>query len=427
MKVVIKKIKLSFIMLAALLISLTGSLIAAEVAIATGQVGRDVEVMRELLGKWEKRTGHTARVVTLPASSTDQFGQYKIWLGNKNSDIDVYQMDVIWAPQLNQHFIDLAKAMSTDAKKHFPAVIKSQTIGKKLVAMPFFTDAPMLYYRKDLLAKYNERPPQTWEELQRIAKKIQAAERAAGQRKLWGFVFQGNSYEGLTCDALEWINSYGGGEIVDARGRITVNNAKAAKALDFIATFVNNISPPGVLTYQEEEARGVWQTGNAVFMRNWPYAYSLGNSAGSAVKDKFDVVTLPRGTGAGAKSAATLGGWNGGVSTYSKNKAAAIELVRYLSGEEAQRYNAIMTSKLPTIPSLYSDPEILRVAPFFATMQDVLAASVGRPSGPTQKKYNEVSKEFWTAAHSVLSGDKPAKTALAELERKLKRVRGRGW
>ncbi|BBM88956.1 putative ABC transporter-binding protein [Spirochaetota bacterium] len=409
------------------LMGLSGSLFSATVSISTGSVGKDVEALRTYLDMWEKDTGNTARIVTLPASTTDQFGQYKIWLGNKNSDIDVYLLDVIWAPQINQHFIDLSRAFSKEAKEHFPAIIASQTIGKKLVAIPFFTDAPMLYYRKDLLSKYNTKPPKNWEELKSIAKIIQNGERAAGNEKMWGFVFQGNAYEGLTCDALEWINSYGGGSIVDARGQITVNNPSAVKAIDFMATFVGDISPPGVLTYQEEEARGVWQLGNAVFMRNWPYAYSLGNSSDSAVRKKFDVVTLPRGTTPNSKSAATLGGWNLGISEYSKNKEAAISLVKFLAGKKIQKLNAVNLSKLPTLPALYEDKEVLKAAPFFATMKDVLAEAVGRPSGPTQKKYNEVSKEFWTAVHAVLAGDKNAKTSLAELERKLKRVRGRKW
>ncbi len=421
----IKKIILKTLMFFAF--SSLVSLVAAEISIAIGNVGRDSELLREYLDIWEDETGNTAKIVTLPASTTDQFGQYKIWLGAKNSDIDVYSLDVIWAPQIHQHFTDLSKVARAEAKEHFPAIIKSQTVGKKLVALPFFTDAPMLYYRTDLLEKYGEKPPTTWKELYRIAKKIMDAERKAGNSKMEGFVFQANAYEGLTCDALEWVNSYGGGQIVENNGKISINNLNAIKALDYISTFVGTISPRGVLTYGEEESRGVWQLGNAVFMRNWPYAYSLGNSADSPIRGKFNVVTLPKGEGRGSKSAATLGGWNVGVSAYSKNKNAAISLVKFLASKRVQKLNAIKGSKLPTIPALYKDRDVLKVAPFFSTMQDVLKEAVGRPSAGTQNKYNEVSKEFWTAVHAVLSGRKTAKTSLSDLEKKLKRVRGRKW
>lgn len=414
-------------MKALLLLCLSSSLFAVEISIAMGSVGRDTEILREKLDIWEKETGNTAKIVTLPASTTDQFGQYKIWLGAKNSDIDVYSLDVIWAPQIDRHFLDLSKVAKKEAKQHFPSIIKSQTVKGKLVSLPYFTDAPMLYYRKDLLDKYGEKPPKTWAELKKIAKKIQDAERKAGNSKMWGFVFQGNSYEGLTCDALEWINSYGGGQIVEGNGKISVNNKRAIAALDLIKTFVNEISPPGVLSYQEEEARGVWQLGNAVFMRNWPYAYSLGNADDSPIKGKFDVVPLPKGEGRGSKSAATLGGWNLGVSAYTKNQDAAVNVVKFLTSERMQKYNALVGSKLPTHPGLYKDKEVLAKAPFFGTMVNVLNNSVGRPSAGTKSKYNEVSKEFWTAVHAVLSGNKSAADSLKDLESKLKRVRGRSW
>ncbi|MDA8086786.1 MAG: hypothetical protein M0Z75_08820, partial [Nitrospiraceae bacterium] len=119
--------------------------------------------------------------------------------------------------------------------------------------------------------------PTTWSELEATAKEIMDAERAAGNSEMWGFVFQGNAYEGLTCEALEWVMSNGGGQIVEPDGTISNNNEEAAAAIDRAAGWVGGGAPEGVLAYQEEESRGVWQLGNAVFMRNWPYAYGLGN------------------------------------------------------------------------------------------------------------------------------------------------------
>ena len=126
--------------------------------------------------------------------------------------------------------------------------------------------------------------PKTWEELTATAQKVMDGERAEGSKDIWGYVWQGAAYEGLTCNALEWIKSNGGGQIIEPDGTISVNNENSVKALEMAKAWVGTISPPGVLAYTEEESRGVWQTGNAVFMRNWPYAYALGNGADSPIK-----------------------------------------------------------------------------------------------------------------------------------------------
>lgn len=388
---------------------------AAEITYVSGAVGNAVEDFKKIVAPWEAKTGHTVTLVPMPASTTDQFGQYRLWLAAGNGDIDLYQTDVIWAPQLADHFVDLSDKAGELMKSHFPSIVESQTVDGKLVALPLFTDAPALYYRKDLLEKHGASVPKTWEELTATAKAVQDAERAAGNNDIWGFVWQGNAYEGLTCDALEWVKSSGGGQIVEPDGTISINNEKAAAALELAATWPGSISPEGVLAYQEEEARGVWQTGNAVFMRNWPYAYGLGNSDDSAVKGLFGVTTLPTGQGHDT-SAATLGGWNVAVSKYSDNQEAAIDLAMYLAGHEAQKTRSIIASNLPTIVSLYEDADIAREQPIIPQWKDVFLQAVPRPSAPTREKYNEVSTLFFSAVHSVISGNAKAADALAELE-----------
>jgi len=365
-------------------------------------------------------------IVAMPSSTTDQFGQYKLWLAAGSSDVDVYQTDVIWAPQLADQFVDLTAAAKDVAKDFFPSIIESQTANGKLVAIPFFTDAPALYYRKDLLEKYKLSVPKTWEEMAKDAKVIQDGERAAGNKDFWGYVFQGNAYEGLTCDALEWVKSYGGGQIVEPDGTISINNEKAAAAITEAASWVNTISPPGVLSYGEEESRGVWQLGNAAFMRNWPYAYSLGNAADSPIKGKFDVSTLPVGA-EGDSPASTLGGWNLAVSKYSKNQDAAIKLVLYLSSAEVQKKRAIDLSALPTRIAIYDDADVAKAQPIIPNWKSVFQNAVPRPSAPTKTKYNEVSNLFWSAVHDTLSGNGSAKDNLEALEAKLTDLKGAGW
>ncbi len=359
----------------------------------------------------------------MPSSSTDQFSQYKLWLSAKNKNIDVYRLDVIWAPQIAKHLVDLTADTKDIVKNFFPAIIESQTVNGRLVALPMFADAPALYYRKDLLKKYNAKVPKTWEELTSTVKMILAKE---NNPKLQGFVFQGSSYEGLTCNALEWIKSYGGGQIVEPDGRISINNKNAIAALNLAKTWAGTISPKGVLAYKEEESRGVWQTGNAIFMRNWPYAYSLGNAKDSAVKGKFAVTTLPSGTTLDA-SAATLGGWNLGVSKYSQNKKASIELVKFLTSKEVQKRRAIKNNKLPTIISLYNDADIKEKSPMISNWYSVFKNAVPRPSAPVKRSYNEVSKEFYSSVHAILSGNITASAGLEKLERKLKRIKKGEW
>ena len=411
---------------AALISALGTPLMAEEIFYVSGSVGKAVENFKTLVKPWEEATGNTVTLVPMPASTSDQFGQYRLWLAAGATDIDVYQTDVIWAPQLADHFVDLSDIAKDLAPTHFPSIIESQTVDGKLVALPIFTDAPALYYRKDLLEKYGVAVPKTWDELTAAATKIQEGERAAGKADFWGYVWQGNAYEGLTCDALEWVKSHGGGQIVEADGTISINNEKAVKALETAAAWVGTISPGGVLAYGEEESRGVWQTGNAAFMRNWPYAYTLGNGDDSAVKGLFDVTTLPVGA-EGDTSAATLGGWNAAVSKYSKHQDVAISLVMYLAGPEAQKARAISESALPTIVALYDDADIGAAQPIIPQWKNVFLNAVPRPSAPTLGKYNEVSSKFWSAVHETLSGNGSAADNLAGLEADLTDLKGDAW
>ncbi len=411
---------------AAALIGATVPSYAAEISISASSTGKNLELFRKQLDVFEKATGNKVKIVTMPSSSTEQFSQYRLWLAAGNTDVDVYQTDVIWAPQLADQFVDLKDATKDVIGDFFPAIVASQTVNGRLVALPLYTDAPALFYRKDLLEKYGKQPPKTWDEMEATAKEIQEKERAAGQKDLWGYVFQGNAYEGLTCDALEWVKSSGGGQIIETDGTISINNEKAAAALNRAKGWVGTISPSGVLAYQEEESRGVWQTGNAVFMRNWPYAYALGNGADSPVKGKFDVTTLPV-AAEGDKPSSTLGGWNLAVSKYSKNPDAAIELVKFLTSKDSQKQRAIELSNLPTLSALYDDKDIAAAQPFMPNWKPIFENAVPRPSAVAKVKYNEVSAKFWTAVHNTLSGNGTAEENLELLEADLTTLQGSGW
>ena len=327
---------------------------------------------------------------------------------------------------LASHLIDLNAYLPPGLKEQqFPAVIENDTVNGKLVAMPWFIDAGLLYYRKDLLDRYGARVPEQWSDLEATAKRVRDAERKAGNTRLWGFVFQARAYEGLTVNALEWIASNGGGTIIDADGKVTVNNPKAIAAIDQAASWIATIAPEGVLTYTEEESRGVFQTGDAVFMRNWPYAWALANAPDSPVKGKIGIAPLPRG-GADDKHVAVLGGQELAVSKYSAHPKVAADLVLYLTSAVEQKRRAVEGSFNPTIKSLYKDPDILKANPYMGPLAEVFANTLARPSRIAGNKYNRVSAEFYNAVHATLAGNGNAATNLAALEKQLNKLRHNG-
>ena len=401
---------------------------SATISISCGAVGLELEICQEGAEAWAEATGNQVNVVSTPNSATERLAVYQQILAANSADIDVFQVDVIWPGILGNHFIDLAEHIDQEAiDQHFETIVQNNTLDDRLVAMPWFTDAGLLYYRADLLEKYGKQPPTTWQELTDTAREIQEGERDGGNDRMLGFVFQAKAYEGLTCDALEWIDSFGGGQIVAEDGTITINNERAAAALELAASWIGDIAPEGVLNYAEEESRGVFQSGNAVFMRNWPYAWALGNAPDSPIAGKIGVTQLPKG-GEDGKHTGVLGGWQLAVSKYSQNTELAVDLVRHLTSPEEQKRRAIKGSYNPTIASLYEDPEILEASPFFGGLYDTFTNAVARPSQVTGDKYNPVSSEFFNAVHAVLSGKMDAASSLGALERSLDRLsRGGRW
>ena len=400
---------------------------SVEIAISCGSLGQEYDVCKEGAEAWASKTGNKVKVVTSPTSSSEKLAVAQQLLGAGAADIDVFSVDVVWPGILGSFFLDLKQYSKGAENEHFPALVANGTLDGKLIAMPWYVDAGLLYYRKDLLDKYKEQVPTTWTELTTTAKKVQDAEQKAGNKAMQGFVFQGKAYEGLTCDALEWVASFGGGTIVEPDGKISIDNPKAVIALELAASWPGTIAPVGVLNFEEEEARTAFQSGNAVFMRNWPYAWATSQEATSPVKDKVGVAALPKGDGEGARPAATLGGWDLSVSKFSAHPAQAADLVLYLTSAAEQKRRAIKAGFHPTYPSLYSDKDILAANPFFASLADVFKGAVPRPSTVTGGKYNQVSAAFWNAAHAVLAKQKPAKAALTELAAGLDRIKGPKW
>lgn len=390
---------------------------ATAVKLMIGPVTRDYD--QAAVDLCAETTGIPIEIVNGPDSATDRLALYLQFFTAQASDIDVMQIDVIWPGILAEHLVDLTPYVE-NPDQYFPRIMENNTVDGALVGIPWFTDAGVLYARTDLLEKYGyTAPPTTWAELDEMATTIQEGERAENP-DFWGFVWQGAAYEGLTCNALEWQYSNGGGTIVEPDGTISINNPQSAAAFDQAATWVDRISPPGVVSYKEEDARGVWQAGNAAFMRNWPYAYSLGNAEDSVIKDKFAVVPLPKGDGDGAQNADTLGGWQMAVSKYSANVENAAKVAACMSGREAQKIRSTLGSNLPTIGDLYEDPDVLAANAFFGEMYDVFnGGAVARPSTVTSDQYNEVSTIYFTEVSKVLTGEQTGQEAVESIESQL--------
>ncbi len=404
-----------------------GSLAWAQttITVAAGAVGQELELTRAAADRYMAlHPDVTVNVVETPDFVDNRLGYYLQQFEAQSADVDVFQIDVIWPGDLAEHFVDLYEYGAREvADQHFPAIIENNTVDGKLIGIPWFTDAGLLYYRTDLLEKYGyDAPPATWAELEEMAAAIQEGERSAGNPDFWGYVWQGNSYEGLTCDALEWVASYGGGSIISPDGVITINNPAAVAAVEMGARFVGTISPNGVTSFGEEDARNMWQAGNAAFMRNWPYAYSLGNAADSVIAGKFDVSPLP--AGPDGSPAATLGGWQLAVSKYSANPAVAADVALFMASYDEQKIRAVDGSLNPTIMALYQDADVLEAAPFFGDLYDVFINAVARPSTIASPNYTPVSTAFFNAVHSVLTGQEDAATALEIAEVDIQEITG---
>ncbi len=399
---------------------------AAKITIACGPGDERSQSCKNMANEWAKANGHEVELFVNPRLSSDALGFFQQILAAKSTDVDIFMIDVIWPGLLAKHFIDLKEYIpESHINAHFESIVKNNTDSKgRLVGVPYFTDAGLMYYRKDLLDKHGHEAPKTWADLERISKDIMAKE---NNPKLLGFVWQGRAYEGLTCDALEWIDSFGGGTIVEKDGTISINNPKAIEALDTARSWIaDGITPESILNYAEEDSRGVFQSGNAIFMRNWPYAWSLAQGDESPIKGKVGVAPIPMG-GATGKHSGALGGWQLAVSKYSKNPEAAAKIVEYLTTKESQMRMAIKHSNLPTRPDAYEDPKLAAEAPFMVSLLDTFKNAVARPSSVTARKYNRVSSKFWSEVHNVLAGKKTGAEAAAELEKQLERIKGRRW
>jgi trehalose/maltose transport system substrate-binding protein len=375
------------------------------------------------LEQFTKETGIRVKLLPSPEGAVETLDVCRGLLESGAKIPDVFAVDVIWPGLLAENLLDLKTFVpAQEIASHFPELIANNTVNGKLVALPCLVDVGVLFYRTDLLKHYGYRtPPRTWEELETMAARIQAGERARGQKDFWGFVWEGASSEAVTCNALEWQVSEGGGPIIE-KNMVTVNNPETSRALERAARWVGSISPPGVVTYKEWDAYNIWQAGQAAFMRNWATSHFGELIQGSITKDQFDIASLPRGS---ARIATTVGGRAYAVSRHSLHPREAAMLARFLCRPDTQLNRIRKIGGSPTIPELYNDPGMLATNPYFSTvLKTYRNDKVWRPSKETGKRYPDLSRAYYRTVHEILVGQKTVASALSDLQAELMQITG---
>jgi multiple sugar transport system substrate-binding protein len=393
------------------------ALVAAFVLLAgcSSRKGREISIVfaagndpsgatAALIDEYNKaHPGVVVEFQAMPANTDQQHDAYVTYLSARESDIDLYSLDVIWTAEFARAgWIAELPAGFVSQAGFLEGPLESVTYQGKLYAVPWFTDAGVLYYRKDLLEKAGLAVPATWEELADACGKV---DRPADMD---GFVWQGARYEGLVCDFLEFLWGHGGTIDADAIASAPADvEARITETLKFMLGLIDQgISPEAVLTYKEEDSRRVFTEGHALFLRNWPYAWSMAQGAESKVKDLVGIAPVPHAEG--QTSYATIGGWNVALSAMSKHPKEALEFLAFITGEQALKERAIKGAYLPTRRNVYRDPDVLRANPHFASFFDIVGFMRNRPSSAVYPRASDIIQEN---VHGVLSRERTPEDA----------------
>ena len=282
----------------------------------------------------------------------------------------------------------------------------------KTWAIPLYIDAGMLFYRTDIVPK--DKVPTTWDQLYAEAKAYK------GQKGTqFGYAAQMDQYEGLVCNAIEFIYAYGG-RVVDQNNKVVVNSPQTIKGLKEMVKFANaGFVPKNINTFQETQTANAFASGQSVFVRNWPYQYAVGNDKSqSKIVGNVGIAPLPKGD---SQSAAALGGWMLAMNKYSNHKKEAWTFMKFLAGKDGEKINAIVGGLAPTIPSLYQDPDILKANPFFANQNFVngLASAVPRP---VVANYQQVSDIIQVEVSKAINNKETVEQAVQNMQTQLEKV-----
>jgi trehalose/maltose transport system substrate-binding protein len=408
-------------LLTLLLLGSTSAPMPATLTLVCGANPQIHAFCRAAAEEWAAANGHSVRVAAAPADVQDRLRIYEELLGVADPELDVLEIDVTWPGVLGAELIDLTPFLDDAEQGIMPALLASNRVGGRLLAMPWYLDFGVLFYREDLLEAAGVTVPEDWDAFEAAALAVQQAQREAGNGRFWGFVWQGWRSEALVCNALEWLAGHGAGRIIDVDGTVSVDTAAAVAALERPSAWLNGISPPSVLSFSEDESLAVFAEGNAAFLRHWPGAWATLNADDARLAGKVGVAPLPK-LPDHSRHPATLGGWQLAVSRHSRNPALAAALVQHLTSPAVQRRLALELNMLPTRSTLYQDPEVqaaLPVSPMLAARQVEL---VPRPSAALGPQYPQASRLVQETLFNLLSGSGDADVALPRLAQQLRRL-----
>lgn len=378
-----------------------------ELVFKHGKISGNRNDFRSLLQKFEKQNpGIVIRDETLPASTDEQHQFYVINLEGGRADFDVFSMDVIWVPEFSRAgwLLDITDLFSEKKRRDFfPGPVRAVIYDKRVFAIPWYIDAGLLFYRKDILERYGHSPPLTWNDLVKISGSI--AER---EPQLYGFIWQGKQYEGLLCNALEymWGNK---GDVLE-NGTIVLYSRENIRALRFMHDLIHlyGVSPSLVTTATEEPCRHIFGNGKAVFMRNWPYAWNLFNADDSPVRGKVGVTVLP--SFKKGLSCSVLGGWQLGINRHTKHPDEARRFIQFMTAPESQKALSLTAGYNPVRKSLYRDRDLTAKQPHLPALYRVFMNARPRPVTPY---YMMLSQVLQPEISAIVSGIRSPEEALA--------------
>jgi multiple sugar transport system substrate-binding protein len=379
-----------------------------------GGAPQEVDYWEKLVQKFEVQSGYDVSVIRQPTDSDQRRQGLVISLQSRQPDPDLFLMDVIWIGQFAQsHWLEpldgFIQQYQFSIEPFFQRVIRLvDRYDAKLFALPVYVDGGLLYYRQDLLQQFGyTKPPKTWGQLLEMSQKIQP--RMLEQNSnFYGFVWQGAQYEGLVCTFLEFISSNSGGIMMD--NKIKLNRTNNFAALQFMQDLIHKyrISPPNTYTeMKEEQVRRWFQRGNALFERNWPYAWELHQSKDSSVKGKIGISPLPHFVG--GESASTLGGWHIGISRFSDQKEKAWQLLQFITSYKSQKELVLNLGWNPGRSDVYADEEVLKKLPHLLRLRSVFEHAVARPDLPY---YTQISETIQRYVNRCLAGKMSPEDAL---------------
>jgi len=370
-----------------------------------------------VIKKWnDAHPDQQVKLLELPEAADAQRSAFVTNLQAKSDTYDVMGIDVVWTAEFAKSgwLLALDESQFPLDQMLKPAVDTGRFEGK-LWAMSYDTNGGLLFYRKDVLDKAGKQPPKTFDELKALCPLAQ-------QNNMDCYAGQFAKYEGLTVNFAEAVQA-AGGELMTDNGTKAALGGPAVQGLSFLADgFKNGTMPKPAITYKEEEGRRAFMSGELLFLRNWPYVYTLASESDPAnkVKGKFDVVPLPGFTGAGSSS---LGGLNLAVSAFSKKQQSAVEFLKLASTQEQMKAMSIASGEPPAWADLYQDPEMVEKFPYLPALKEGLLAAKPRPVTPY---YQEVTSAIQEDAYAALQGQKAPDQAINDMTQKLNQIATQG-